>query len=208
MAFSTTTRASWRFNSAVCRSGKRCNHLRVVGPAPRPDGAKHHRLMWECLCDCGTTTVVVGKQLRSGMTKSCGCLRTESTIKSRRKAPGESGYNELWHSYRIGAKKRGLDFALDRVQFRVLTDSSCHYCGAAPSGRRWMRCRGSTPAGVLHSTYTHSGVDRVDSSVGYIVSNCVPCCTTCNLAKRSMSVEAFIGWARRIVAHQDLKIEK
>jgi hypothetical protein len=30
-----------------------------------------------CKCNCGTTTLVVGGNLRSGNTKSCGCLRKE-----------------------------------------------------------------------------------------------------------------------------------
>lgn len=30
--------------------------------------------MWECMCDCGNTTIVAGNHLRSGETKSCGCL--------------------------------------------------------------------------------------------------------------------------------------
>lgn len=34
---------------------------------------------WECLCDCGATSVVVGYSLRSGVTKSCGCLLRDKT---------------------------------------------------------------------------------------------------------------------------------
>lgn len=29
--------------------------------------------MWKCKCDCGNETIVVGKSLRNGSTKSCGC---------------------------------------------------------------------------------------------------------------------------------------
>jgi hypothetical protein len=32
---------------------------------------------WECKCECGETTVVPGVSLRSGNTKSCGCLQRE-----------------------------------------------------------------------------------------------------------------------------------
>jgi hypothetical protein len=30
---------------------------------------------WQCLCDCGNLTVVTGSNLKSGGTKSCGCLK-------------------------------------------------------------------------------------------------------------------------------------
>lgn len=30
---------------------------------------------WKCKCDCGKSTVVASTKLRSGATKSCGCLR-------------------------------------------------------------------------------------------------------------------------------------
>lgn len=30
---------------------------------------------WECMCDCGNQCIVVGHKLKSGHTKSCGCLK-------------------------------------------------------------------------------------------------------------------------------------
>ena len=33
--------------------------------------------LWRCRCDCGRETVVQGPCLRSGRTRSCGCLREE-----------------------------------------------------------------------------------------------------------------------------------
>lgn len=32
-------------------------------------------LLWQCHCDCGKDSVVIGGSLRNGQTKSCGCLR-------------------------------------------------------------------------------------------------------------------------------------
>lgn len=32
---------------------------------------------WLCKCDCGNTTSVIGSKLRTGWTKSCGCLQRE-----------------------------------------------------------------------------------------------------------------------------------
>lgn len=39
-------------------------------------------ILWKCKCVCGNTTIVDAHQLRSGGTRSCGCLRRE---KSREK---------------------------------------------------------------------------------------------------------------------------
>ncbi len=39
------------------------------------------RTYWFVKCDCGNTKIVRGTSLRSGNTKSCGCLQKEVTIK-------------------------------------------------------------------------------------------------------------------------------
>lgn len=38
-----------------------------------------------CRCECGGETVVVGKNLRSGSTRSCGCLRREKSAEAARR---------------------------------------------------------------------------------------------------------------------------
>jgi len=42
---------------------------------------KHGNAMWFCVCECGKTVIVRGSMLRSGNSKSCGCLKTETTRK-------------------------------------------------------------------------------------------------------------------------------
>lgn len=61
---------------------------------------------WMCLCDCGTTKLVSYECLRSVKTKSCGCLRKETTIKrfvthGMRKSPEYS----VW----LGMRRRCSD---------------------------------------------------------------------------------------------------
>jgi hypothetical protein len=36
---------------------------------------KNNHIHWDCLCDCGATTLVGGQKLRNGHTTSCGCMR-------------------------------------------------------------------------------------------------------------------------------------
>lgn len=54
-----------------------------------------------CLCDCGTILVVQGGNLKSGNTKSCGCLKDERLVE---KATTHGGsYTRLyyvWHTMR------------------------------------------------------------------------------------------------------------
>ena len=42
-------------------------------------------LHWFCLCECGNTTIVSGKLLRNGHTRSCGCLIVVATIQRNTK---------------------------------------------------------------------------------------------------------------------------
>lgn len=41
--------------------------------------------IYNCVCDCGKTTMVHGVRLRNGRTQSCGCLNIEKVIKSNTK---------------------------------------------------------------------------------------------------------------------------
>lgn len=56
-------------------AGSRCGRLTVLSYAGTPNG----RAMWACQCDCGQQSTVSGKYLRSGRTRSCGCLHKEIT---------------------------------------------------------------------------------------------------------------------------------
>ena len=38
-------------------------------------------LSWDCICDCGTSKVVTGQELRRGSTSSCGCEQHKGTPK-------------------------------------------------------------------------------------------------------------------------------
>ena len=38
------------------------------------------RTAWLCKCDCGNTKIIRTKELRNGIVKSCGCLKSEKSI--------------------------------------------------------------------------------------------------------------------------------
>ena len=55
-------------------SGQRFGRLIALSNTGKKCGA---HLIWLCKCDCGKLVEVLGDNLRSGNTKSCGCLRKE-----------------------------------------------------------------------------------------------------------------------------------
>lgn len=61
-------------------SGQRFGRLTAVRST---DEQRHGVVVWECKCDCGNTTCVNGKSLRSGNTRSCGCLKTGRAVKKK-----------------------------------------------------------------------------------------------------------------------------
>ena len=46
-----------------------------------PSGkSKRGQIIWLCRCDCGAVAMVFTKHLRSGHTRSCGCLRRRKRV--------------------------------------------------------------------------------------------------------------------------------
>lgn len=43
---------------------------------------------WLCRCACGNTVVAVGKEMRNGHTRSCGCLMIEAVVQRNAKHGG------------------------------------------------------------------------------------------------------------------------
>lgn len=85
----------------------------------------------------------------------------------------ESFYN----IYRARAIKRKLKFLLNLKEFSNIVTQICDYCG---------KC-GTT----FYNKYC--GIDRVDNNIGYILTNCVPCCNICNLMKNNLTKKEFLS---------------
>lgn len=63
-------------------TGKSFGRLTVI----RYDHSEHDGAHWLCKCDCGKEKVAAGYSLRSGNTKSCGCLNSEASRAKLEKA--------------------------------------------------------------------------------------------------------------------------
>lgn len=164
-------------------------------------GKNKRLLYWNCICDCGNIVEVSTNNLRQGKTKSCGCHRNEF-----RKLKGqEAAVNRLLGSYKNTAKSKGLEFKLDKFQFLKLVTGRCSYCGVEPQNTvKPTHADDRDP----ERWFTYNGIDRVDSTKGYIEGNVVSCCTTCNFAKRTMPKEEFLSWINRVYKHSVASISE
>ena len=74
-------------------TGQRFGRLVVLKRGIATDG--RGEAFWLCQCDCGNITTVSGYKLRSGHTRSCGCLAREDNSKRSTKNEVGNKYGKL-----------------------------------------------------------------------------------------------------------------
>lgn len=164
-----------RANKVNVNIGEKHEHLTVVEYTwhTQPSGQKVRAL--KCQCDCGGTAVVV---IYDWGKKRSGCAECQYERGRHSGRTTEFAASTYAASAKRGANKRGKKWDITTAEYAYWLSKPCHYCG------------GKT-----------SGVDRVDSHIGYALDNVVPCCYACNKAKSIMSVEEFADWVSKVHAH-------
>jgi hypothetical protein len=99
-----------------------------------------------------------------------------------------NSYESQYDVYTRSANLKQLEFAISLEEFKDIVNKPCHYCGI-------LRDRG---------TEQFNGIDRIDSSIGYLVGNCVSCCPMCNYMKNTMSGDVFIRRIHHILTYNKL----
>jgi hypothetical protein len=161
--------------------------------------SKNNGSYYHCECSCGALVEVSRSCLVTEKTKSCGCWLRLSPSNLFKQAPGNASHNNLYNRCAKGARVRGLEFNLSREKHAELIVMNCHYCNRpAPNWNVYASVYTKKKRTKLHpKTFEDAwikahGLDRVDSNLGYIESNVVTCCKTCNYAKLDMSYQEYI----------------
>lgn len=149
------------------------------------DLMKSSQVKVSCQCeDCGFIRMVQYDTLNNR--KNSSYNKTGETLcqlcANKRMSGVNSGQykhgNILYPQYRNNARRRNIEFSLTIDQFESLIPSTCFYCGDKSMG-----------------------IDRMDSSKGYKIDNCVPCCSKCNFIKNTTSFDNFIIKIKNMYDH-------
>lgn len=88
---------------------------------------------WLCRCACGVEKVVMGQNLRQGLTVSCGCYQRENLIKriTKHGRSGTAAYKRIYKALRV-ERETHLDRNWTRRMERLLrqVQQRCAICGA------------------------------------------------------------------------------
>lgn len=142
--------------------GQKFNKLMVLRYHSR---TKHGESKWVCLCDCGKESITTTAKLRSGHAKSCGCIRSEATKKSR-----------TTHGHFVGNKKSPEFNCWWKIKERCFNENTKAYHRYGGRGitmcERWQEnfLNFFEDMGTRPSP-THS-IERNENDKGYFPENC------------------------------------
>lgn len=142
------------------RTSKKYNRLTVLRLHGRN---KHGHPLWECKCDCGTTTIVSGCSFNK--TKSCGCLLAE-----------RRHFSTVTHGYARKGKKSPEYTTWVAIRQRCSNPSVQYYCNYGGRGikvcERWINSFENFLADMGNRPTKNHSIERINNDGNYEPSNC------------------------------------
>jgi len=159
---------------------------------------------FKILCHCGNTHLMQRinlfrriKHKEDIVCKECGRIKTD---KSHAKTDYPTFVKRVSRLIKVGATVRKLDFNLSLIEIEKLINQDCFYCGNKPI--LYFNPRQYT------TEYKRNGIDRIDSSIGYNINNCVSSCKLCNSMKLDSRQKEFLEQVNKIYKYQNGDIIK
>ena len=159
-------------------TGQQFNRLTVI----KFSHIKYECAYWLCKCSCGKEKIIRGTHLRSGITKSCGCLTIEKSIE-RNTTHGMTGTKE-YNRYRSQKyndlkKAHDTDWNFEKELFLRNLFQQCVVCGMTEAENKQITGKS------LHVDH----VRPLSKGNGLSVGNATVLCYHCNEAKQAKALE-------------------
>lgn len=197
-------------------TGQRFGYLTAIEPAESVGtfNKSQNRMMWQAVwkfrCDCGNVVekrrATMQQYIREGYTASCGCHSFVDKLGN--KHAHWRGYGEIPLTYfsrlRSGATRRGrrtksfeFDLTIEYLwELFLKQDRKCAFTGEILTF--------GTTACVKNAEQREptASLDRIDSSVGYVVGNVQWIHKTLNKMKQDIPDADFIALCKKVAAHR------
>ena len=139
--------------------GKKFGNLTVVS---RAENTKWGTSRWNCICECGNSTIVYGTHLTSGRSTSCGCHHREWCSKQF-STHGDTGtrLHRIWKAMKSRCSNPNLPFYkyYGGKGIKVCAEWSNDYI----SFKEWS---------LSHGYKENLTIDRIDPDGNYEPNNC------------------------------------
>lgn len=138
----------------IDRTGEKFGKLTVIR---RVENAPGGITRWECLCECGNTTVVRSRNLISGSVKSCGCLTGGKTTHNMSK----TRLYQTWSAIKARCYYRG------QPAYKSYGARGIKMCD------EWRKSFEAFAEWAFSSGYRDDlTIERIDNDKGYTADNC------------------------------------
>ena len=133
----------------------------------REGSDKYNNATWFCRCDCGTERVCSGNDLRQGKSRSCGCLKIDTTIK--RSTKNNKRYSRL---YVVWLDMKGRCTNPNDKSYSYYGGRGITVCDEWRNNFQafydWAMANGYDE----NAPYGKCTMDRIDNDKGYSPDNC------------------------------------
>lgn len=126
-------------------------------------GSKNRRGRWKCICDCGNEAIVRIDALKTGFTKSCGCLNKETQDRLLPKYRFKHGKSKS-KIHAIYFSMIGRCYNKNNHKFKNYGARGIEVCASWHDFENFYKDMGDPPNGKT--------LGRIDNNKGYTPSNC------------------------------------
>lgn len=163
-------------------TGKTFGDLYVVGVS---EISRNGHYRYHVTCSCGCHKTVLGTHMLQGNTTHCGC----KTVKVSSNYQGYKGVGKTYWS----SLKRGANGEKGRkpIPFEITLE----YIGDLLEAQDYKCKLSNLPISAKHHT---ASLDRIDSSLGYVVGNVQWLHKDVNMMKRHYDQDYFISLCKKV----------